>query len=54
MTPYECDQRSDNTICNLEFIVDKIFSWFEYFNLKANVSKCNLFLSRYLTHFDKH
>ena len=46
-TPYEYDQHCDNLISNLEPTVEKIFNWFEYNNLKANASKCRLFLSRY-------
>ena len=46
-TPYECDQYCDNLISNLELTVDKIFSWLEYNNLKASVSKCHFFCSPY-------
>ena len=46
-TLYESVQHGDNVISNLGLTVDKIFSWFEYNNLKANVSKCHFFLSPY-------
>ena len=46
-TPYECDQHCDNLISNIELTVEKIFNWFEFNNLKANVSKCYFFLSPY-------
>ena len=46
-TPYELDQHCDNLISNLELNVEKIFNWFECYNLKANASKCHFFLSPY-------
>ena len=46
-TPYECDQHRDNLINNMELTVEKIFSWFEFNNLKANASKYHFFLSPY-------
>ena len=46
-TPYECDQHCDNLINNIELTVEKIFNWFAFNNLKANASKCHLFLSPY-------
>ena len=46
-TAYECNQRCDNLITNLWLTADKIFSWFEYNNLKTNASKCQFFLSLY-------
>ena len=44
-TLYECDQYSDSVISNLELTVDKIVSWLEYNNMKANASKAHFFLS---------
>ena len=38
---------TDNPISNLKLTIEKIFNWFEYNNLKANASKCHLFLSPY-------
>ena len=46
-TPYECGQHCDNLISNLELTIDKIFSWFEYNNLKVNASKLHFFLSSF-------
>ena len=46
-TPWECDQHCGNLITNMELTVEKIFNWFEFNNLKANVSKFHFFLSPY-------
>ena len=45
-SPYKCDKHCDNLISNLELTVDKIFSWFEYNNLKSKPQ--NAFFSYYL------
>ena len=36
--PHECDQHCDSPNSNFELTVDKIFSWFQHINLKANAS----------------
>ena len=45
-SPYKCDKHCDNLISNLELTVDKIFSWFEYNNLKSKPQ--NAFFFYYL------
>ena len=45
-TPYECGPTL-KVMNNLETTTEKIFEWFSFNNLKANASKCHLFLSPY-------
>ena len=45
ITPYECNQHCDSLICNFELTVGKVFTCFEYKNLKANASKCHVLVS---------
>ena len=46
-TPYECGPTLNEVINNLEITAEKMFERFSLNNLKANVSKCYLFLSPY-------
>ena len=46
-TPYECGTTLNEVINNLEITTEKMFEWFSFNNLKANASKCHLFLSPY-------
>ena len=46
-TPYECGPIFNEVMNNLEIITENMFEWFNLNNLKANASKCNLFLSPY-------
>ena len=46
-TPYECGLTLNEVMNNLETTTEKMFEWFSFNNLKANASKCHLFLSPY-------
>ena len=46
-TPYECGPTLNEVMNNLEITTGKMFEWFSFNNLKANASKCHLFLSLY-------
>ena len=46
-TPYECGHLFNKVINNLEATTEKVFEWFSFNNLKANTSKCHLFVSPY-------
>ena len=46
-TPYECGPTLNEVMNNLEITTEKMFEWFSFNNLKANASKCHLFLSPY-------
>ena len=46
-TPYECGHSFNEAINNLETTTEKIFEWFSFNNLKANTSKCHLFVFPY-------
>ena len=46
-TPYECGHSFNEVINNLETTTEKVFEWFSFNNLKANTSKCHLFVSPY-------
>ena len=46
-TPYECGHSFNEVINNLEATTEKVFEWFSFSNLKANTSKCHLFVSPY-------
>ena len=46
-TPYECGPTLNEVMNNLETTTEKMFEWFSFNNLKANASKCHLFLSPY-------
>ena len=46
-TPYECGPTLNGVMNNLEITTEKMFEWFSFNNLKANASKCHLFLSPY-------
>ena len=46
-TPYECGHSFNEVINNLETTTEKVFEWFGFNNLKANTSKCHLFVSPY-------
>ena len=46
-TPYECGLTLNEVMNNLETTTKKMAEWFSFNNLKANASKCNLFLSPY-------
>ena len=45
--PYECRPTLNEVMKNLEITTEKMFEWFSFNNLKANASKCHLFLSPY-------
>ena len=40
-TPYECGHSFNEVIDNLETTTEKVFEWFSFNNLKANISKCS-------------
>ena len=44
-TPFECGHSFNEVINNLEATTEKVFEWFTFNNLKANTSKCHLFVS---------
>ena len=46
-TPNECGPTLNKVVNNLETTTEKMFQWFSFNNLKANASKCHLFLSPY-------
>ena len=46
-TPYECGHSFNEVINNLETTKEKVFEWFSFNNLKANNSKCYLFVCPY-------
>ena len=46
-TPYEYGHSFNEVINNLETTTKKVFEWFSFNNLKANASKCHLFVSPY-------
>ena len=46
-TPYECGHSFNKVINNIETTTEKVFEWFNFNNLKANTSKCHLFVSPY-------
>ena len=46
-TPYECGPTLNEVMNNLEITIEKMFEWFSFNKLKANASKCHLFLSPY-------
>ena len=46
-TPYERGHSFNEAINNLETTTEKVFEWFSFNNLKANTSKCHLFVSPY-------
>ena len=46
-SPYECGPTLDQVMNNLEITTGKMFEWFNFNNLKANASKCQLFISLY-------
>ena len=46
-TPYECGHSLNKVINNIETTTGKVFEWFNFNNLKANTSKCHLFVSPY-------
>ena len=46
-TPYECGHLFNEVINNLEATTEKVFEWFSFNKLKANTSKCHLFVSPY-------
>ena len=46
-TPYECGPTLNEVMNNLEIATEKMLEWFSFNNLKANASKCHLFLSPY-------
>ena len=46
-TPYECGPTLNEVMNNLELTTEKMLEWFSFNNLKANASKCHLFLSPY-------
>ena len=46
-TPYECGPTLNEVMNNLEITTEKMFEWFSFNKLKANTSKCHLFLSPY-------
>ena len=48
-TPYECDHSFNEVINNLETMTEKVFEYFSFNNLKANTSKCDLFVFLYET-----
>ena len=43
----ECGPTLNEVMNNLETTTQKMFEWFSFNNLKANASKCHLFLSPY-------
>ena len=43
--PYECGHLFNEVIDNLEATTEKVFEWLSFYNLKANTSKCHLFVS---------
>ena len=47
--PYECDHSFNEVINNLETTTEKVFECFSFNNLKANTSKCYLFVFLYET-----
>ena len=46
-TSYECGPTLNEVMNNLEITTEKMLEWFSFNNLKANASKCHLFLSPY-------
>ena len=46
-TPYESGHSFNEVINNLETTTEKVFEWFSFNNLRANTSKCHLFVSPY-------
>ena len=46
-TPYECGPALNEVMNNLEITTEKMFEWFNFNNVKANASKCYLFISSY-------
>ena len=46
-TPYECGNSFKEVINNIETTTEKVLEWFSFNNLKANTSKCYLFISPY-------
>ena len=42
-TPYSCAKDTQTVIC--ELISRKLFHWFQYNHIKANIGKCHLLLS---------
>ena len=46
-TPYECGPTLNDVMNDIEITAEKMFEWFSFNNLKANASKCHLFLSPY-------
>ena len=42
-TPYKCAPYYNKLKENLEFIIYKIFTWFNNNNFKANATKCYIF-----------
>ena len=46
-TPYDCRPTPNEVMNNLEITKEKLFEWFSFNHLKANGSKCHLFLSPY-------
>ena len=46
-TPYECGPTLNEVMNNLETTTEKMYEWFSFNNLKANISKCHLLLSPY-------
>ena len=46
-TLYECSKIYDEVMSKLEDAIEKLFSWFQWNNFKANAFTCRLFLSPY-------
>ena len=46
-TPCECGPTLNKVMNNLKTTTEKPFEWFSFNNLKANATKCHLFLSPY-------
>ena len=44
-TPYSCARDTQTVISELKSISSKLFHWFQYNHLKANLGKCHLLLS---------
>ena len=46
-TPYECGNLFNEVINNLQTTAEKVSEWFSFNNLKANTSRCHLFVTPY-------
>ena len=46
-TPYECGHSFNEVINDLQATTEKLFEWFNFNNLRANTSKCHLFVFPY-------